>query len=125
MPAGQIVDCDPLPDPLRDPDEPSAEDDPGGQKYPAAQSPVHVSTFNPLVLPYTPAGQGVHAFTFVPPTEYVPGGHGTPVTSPGVGQYIPAGHGDNTADEPFAPPVIGHTPPTGHCNGTLPLSRGQ
>ena len=45
-----------------------ADEDPAGQAYPALQDPVQPEVVRPVVDPYFPAGQAVHAVA--PPVLY-------------------------------------------------------
>jgi hypothetical protein len=47
--------------------------DPGTQKYPAVQLPLHAADGRPAVAPYVPAGHALHAPA--PPTLYRPAAH--------------------------------------------------
>ena len=42
------------------------------ENEPAGQVPVHADVVNPVVAPYVPGGQQVHAGDVAPPVEYVP-----------------------------------------------------
>ena len=55
---------------------------------------------SPLVAPYVPAGQGVHAASVAPPVEYVPGAQlpeQAADVSPALLPYLPPGHGVQAA----------------------------
>ncbi len=62
-----------------------ADDDPGGQKYPAVHVPVHTDKTNAAEAPNLPPGHGSHAPA--PARLYVPAGHWT-----AVADVLPAGH---------------------------------
>ena len=52
-------------------------DVPGGQTYPLGHGPVQLLLLKPDMIPYWPAGHGVHAAA--PLSEYCPGTHATAV----------------------------------------------
>jgi hypothetical protein len=63
---------------------------PAGHAFPAGHWAVQVAEVNPVVLPYWPAGQGVHAVEAVP-TLYWPAAH-TYCDTSGGGRGHTAGH---------------------------------
>jgi hypothetical protein len=93
--------------------------DPGTQKYPAVQLPVHAADGRPTVAPYVPAGQGaVHVAVLsavVPPYRPALQLVHTPDL---LTLYLPTGHGDAVGDVdpdtqkypavqlPLQPPVV-------------------
>lgn len=69
------------------------EVDPGGQAYPALQSPEHSGVARPVVAPKVPPAQGaVQADDDSPDVDpYLPAPQGVQAPAPAV-LYVPAGH---------------------------------
>ena len=85
------------------------------EKEPVGHVPEHAAVVSPVVAPYVPEGQHVHAGEVAPPSEYEPARQG-PVQAdefrPVVAPYTPAGQGVHA--EVVAPPdeydPMGHRP---------------
>ncbi len=80
------------------------------------QSPLHREFVSPLVLPYRPAGHGVHAATRLPPGLYVPGPHTAPdaLLAP-TPQYAPGAAGPHApSHDALLTPALAPYRPAGH-----------